>query len=77
MSGPMDRPVIRRGTVCWTTLLFALGFLLDARYDLVAGWINRVATAVVAMLVEAYLWCVIMFDRRRLAAQGDECFGTA
>lgn len=65
------------GTVCWTTLLFALGFLLDARYDLVAGWINRVATAVVAMLVAAYLWCVIMFDRRRLAAQGDECFGTA
>lgn len=64
------------GTVCWTMLLSALGFLLEARYELVAGWINPVATAVVAVLVAIYLWRVITFDRRRLAAQVDECSDT-
>ena len=52
------------GTGCWTAALAALGVALEARYELVAGWVGPVANVVVAALAGAYLWRVATFGRR-------------
>lgn len=60
------------GTLGWTTLLSALGFALEARYELVVDWVNPVASTVVAVLVALYLWRVVTFDRRLRDASAAE-----
>ncbi|MFQ6551793.1 DedA family protein [Aestuariibius insulae] len=44
------------GSLFWTALLTAAGYVLEAQYDLVKDWLNPVTTAVVGLLVAAYIW---------------------
>ncbi|MBE9638461.1 DedA family protein [Salipiger mangrovisoli] len=53
------------GTVSWTTLLAMAGYLLQAQYGLVAGWLDPVSTVVVAGIVGLYLWRVATYGRRK------------
>lgn len=47
------------GTALWTTALGLAGYLLEAGYARVEGWINPVSTLIVAVIVIAYVWRVI------------------
>ncbi len=53
------------GTVSWTTVLAMAGYLLQAQYGLVAGWLDPVSTAVVAGIVGVYVWRVATYGRRK------------
>src|SRR3546814_10614850 len=53
------------GTVLWTGVLAATGYLLQGRYHQVAEWANPVSNAVIAILVLWYLYRVATFRRRR------------
>ena len=52
------------GTAAWTAILTAAGYVLEDNYDAVSAWLNPVSTAVVVMLVAAYLWRVATYRRR-------------
>ncbi|HCQ59575.1 MAG TPA: alkaline phosphatase [Sulfitobacter sp.] len=47
------------GSLVWSGVLVALGYLLDANYARVADWISPVSTWVSVGLVAAYLWNVL------------------
>lgn len=49
------------GTVAWTALLAACGYLLQANYEAVEGWLNPVSNAVVVLFVGAYVWRVATY----------------
>jgi membrane protein DedA with SNARE-associated domain len=49
------------GTALWTTFLAGMGYLLEDRYQGVAGLVNPVSNAVVGALVLLYLYRVITF----------------
>ncbi|MCA0939322.1 DedA family protein [Salipiger pacificus] len=53
------------GTVSWTTVLATAGYLLQAQYGLVAGWLDPVSTAVVVGIVGVYVWRVATYGRRK------------
>ena len=53
------------GTVSWTALLAMAGYVLQAQYGLVAGWLDPVSTVVVAGIVGLYLWRVATYGRRK------------
>ncbi|MCT4372052.1 DedA family protein [Yangia mangrovi] len=53
------------GTVSWTTVLAMAGYLLQAQYGLVAGWLDPVSTAVVVGIVGVYVWRVATYGRRK------------
>ncbi|WP_375450804.1 DedA family protein [uncultured Devosia sp.] len=44
------------GTTIWTAFLTAAGYLLHEHYDAVAGWVDPVSTAVVAVAMVIYVW---------------------
>ena len=44
------------GTVVWTAILTAAGYLLHEQYDVVEGWVDPVSTAVVVLAVVIYIW---------------------
>lgn len=52
------------GTLLWTGVLAATGYLLQDRYHHVAEWSNPVSNAVIAILVLWYLYRVATFRRR-------------
>lgn len=49
------------GTAAWTALLAASGYLLQSRYEKVAGWLDPVTTGVVLLALAIYLYRVIRF----------------
>lgn len=49
------------GTGLWTALLAGAGYLLQSQYDRVADYLNPVSTAVVVLIVGAYLYRVATF----------------
>ena len=51
------------GTVIWNTALASAGYLLENRYDQVAGWIGPVSNVVIAALVLIYVYRVVTFNR--------------
>lgn len=59
------------GTVSWTTVLAMAGYLLQAQYGLVAGWLDPVSTAVVVGIVGLYLWRVATYGRRKRRKAGE------
>ena len=59
------------GTVSWTTVLAMAGYLLQAQYGLVAGWLDPVSTAVVVGILGLYLWRVATYGRRKRRKAGE------
>lgn len=60
------------GTVVWSSLLLAIGFVLESRYEEVKGVVEWITRGVVAAMVAGYLWRVWRFgrhDTRRGRAQ--------
>lgn len=51
------------GSAVWTAFLTGLGFVLEASYEAVEGWINPVSTAVVVGAVLLYVWRVVTWKR--------------
>ncbi len=49
------------GTAVWTALLAGLGYLLQSQYERVSSYVNPISTAVVVLLVAAYLYRVATF----------------
>lgn len=58
------------GTALWTAFLAGMGYLLEDRYQAVAGWVNPVSNVVVGMLVLLYLYRVITFRETSLSNEG-------
>lgn len=52
------------GTALWAALLAGAGYLLEARYQEVQGWLNPASDAILAVLVAWYAWRVITFRPR-------------
>ncbi len=46
------------GTLIWTALLTAAGYLLQAGYHIVEAWVDPVSTGIVILAVVIYLWRV-------------------
>ena len=46
------------GTLAWTGLLVALGYLLENRYEQVSEWLDPVSKAVVGLIVLTYFYRV-------------------
>jgi len=44
------------GSLVWTTLLTAAGYLMQANYHIVEAWVDPVSTAVVVLAVAIYIW---------------------
>jgi membrane protein DedA with SNARE-associated domain len=59
------------GTALWTTFLAGAGYLLQAQYERVSGWLNPVSNLVIATLAIWYLYRVITFGRRSNSGQRD------
>jgi membrane protein DedA with SNARE-associated domain/uncharacterized membrane protein YkvA (DUF1232 family) len=47
------------GTLAWTTALTASGYLLEAGYQRVAGYLDLVSKAIIGLIVVIYLWRVL------------------
>ncbi|CBS90744.1 DedA family protein [Azospirillum lipoferum] len=52
------------GTVIWTTFLATAGYLLEDRYQQVAGWLNPVSNIVAVGIALWYAYRVATFGRR-------------
>lgn len=52
------------GSLFWTVALFGLGYVLEANYDRVAVWLDPVSKFVLIAIVAAYLWNVLLRDRK-------------
>ncbi|SMF92136.1 membrane protein DedA, SNARE-associated domain [Azospirillum oryzae] len=52
------------GTAIWTTFLATAGYLLEDRYQQVAGWLNPVSNIVAAGIALWYVYRVATFGRR-------------
>ncbi|WKB51364.1 DedA family protein [Eleftheria terrae] len=55
------------GSLLWTSLLTAAGYLLESQFEAVAGWLDPVAKAVLAVLLLTYLVRVLRLRRRGAA----------
>ncbi|GLO77963.1 DedA family protein [Sulfitobacter pontiacus] len=53
------------GSLIWTGLLAAAGFLLQAQYDAVAAWVDPVSTLVIVGLIGVYIFRLIKQFMRR------------
>ncbi len=49
------------GTALWTGFLAGMGYVLEDRYQAVAGWVNPVSNIVIGALAILYLWRVATF----------------
>ena len=47
------------GTLAWTAALTAAGFLLEAEYRRVAGYVDQVSKVIIGLIVLLYLWRVL------------------
>jgi membrane protein DedA with SNARE-associated domain/uncharacterized membrane protein YkvA (DUF1232 family) len=47
------------GTLAWTGALTAAGFLLEAEYQRVGGYVDQVSKVVIGLIVLLYLWRVL------------------
>jgi membrane protein DedA with SNARE-associated domain len=47
------------GTLLWTGFLTAAGYVLEAHYEIVAGWIDIVSKLVVVVIAVAYIYRLI------------------
>jgi membrane protein DedA with SNARE-associated domain/uncharacterized membrane protein YkvA (DUF1232 family) len=47
------------GTLAWTAALTTLGFLLEAGYQQVTGYIDQVSKGIVVLIVVIYVWRVL------------------
>lgn len=56
------------GTTAWTAVLALAGYVLEAHYEAVEGWVDPASKAVVALIVLAYLYRVVTY---RPAPAGD------
>ena len=54
------------GTLGWTVLLTAGGYLLGSRFVDVSGWVNPVSNVVILVAVAAYIWRVVTFPKPKL-----------
>lgn len=52
------------GTAIWTTFLASAGYLLEDRYQQVAGWLNPASNIVAAGIALWYVYRVATFGRR-------------
>nr|WP_255635585.1 DedA family protein [Azospirillum sp. 412522] len=52
------------GTAIWTSFLATAGYLLEDRYQQIAGWVNPVSNIVVAGMALWYVYRVATFGRR-------------
>lgn len=56
MPFPRFLAISAAGTLLWTAVLTAAGYLLQAGYHVVEAWIDPVSTGVVVLAVVLYLW---------------------
>jgi membrane protein DedA with SNARE-associated domain/uncharacterized membrane protein YkvA (DUF1232 family) len=47
------------GTLAWTTALTALGYLLEAGYQRITGYVDLIAKGIIALIVLTYVWRVL------------------
>ena len=52
------------GTAIWTSFLASAGYLLEDRYQQVAGWLNPISNVVAAGIALWYIYRVATFGRR-------------
>ncbi|HYI04702.1 MAG TPA: DedA family protein [Reyranella sp.] len=53
------------GSALWCSLLTGAGYLLEAKYEEIAHWLNPASTAILAVIVVAYLVRLVRHRRRR------------
>ncbi len=58
------------GTVAWSALLLAIGFVLKSQYEEAKDTIEWITRGVVAFLAGAYLWRVLRFGRKKQGRGG-------
>lgn len=56
------------GTVLWTTLLAAAGYVLEGQYKVVGDYVNPVSNVVVVVLVAWYIYRVVTFKRKHASS---------
>lgn len=52
------------GSLLWCSLLTCAGYLLESRYEQIAGWLDPVAKGVLAVIVGGYIWRVARAKHR-------------
>ena len=57
------------GSAIWTALLLGAGYLLDAQYERVAGFVDPVSKGVIVLIVLGYLWQVLRPRGRKAQAR--------
>lgn len=72
MSLPLFLALTTLGSLAWTGLLVASGYLLKSQYRLVEGAIDPIATAIVAGIVLLYVYRVARGIWQRRAAAADK-----
>ncbi|GAD54032.1 MAG: membrane protein DedA with SNARE-associated domain [Limimaricola cinnabarinus] len=53
------------GSLIWVGALFGAGYLLEAQYERVQGWLNPVTNGILGVIVLLYLWRVFRGKGRR------------
>lgn len=67
-AGIAEMPLVKfllystAGTVLWTALLAAAGYLLGSQYQQVSSWVGPVSNVIVGALVIWYIYRVVTFD---------------
>jgi len=48
----------------WCSVLTAAGYVLEAQYERIAGWLNPVSTGILAVIVAAYVVRLVRHRRK-------------
>lgn len=56
------------GSALWCSLLTTAGYVLEAQYERIAGWLNPVSTGILAVIVAAY--AIRLVRHRRKGSSG-------
>jgi membrane protein DedA with SNARE-associated domain len=51
------------GSILWCSVLTAAGYLLEAKYDRIAGLVQHASTGVLVVIVAVYFWRVVRFRK--------------
>lgn len=70
MGMPLFLALTAAGSLAWTAVLVAAGYLLENQYRLVEGYIDPISTAIVVGLLAVYLYRVTRGVLRRWNGQG-------
>ncbi|MGR3466165.1 DedA family protein [Limimaricola sp.] len=64
---PMGRFLVytTAGSMIWVGALFGAGYLLEAQYERVQGWLNPVTNGIIVAIVGLYLWRVFRGKGRK------------